>query len=120
VQPVSLLYDNDCGFCRWMLARVTAWDRRGLVRPVALQDPRADDLLGVMDEDRKMGSWHVITAAGSVHSGGSGVAPLMDVLPGGAPLAALARRFPRATDRLYRLAADNRGLLGRSLSRARS
>jgi simple sugar transport system ATP-binding protein len=24
----TLIYDSDCGFCRWLLAKVPAWDRR--------------------------------------------------------------------------------------------
>jgi hypothetical protein len=24
----TLIYDSDCGFCRWLLAKVLAWDRR--------------------------------------------------------------------------------------------
>jgi predicted DCC family thiol-disulfide oxidoreductase YuxK len=115
MQPITLLYDLDCGFCRWVLARVMRWDRRGLVRPVPLQDPAADELLGGMSEERKMSSWHVVSAAGTVHSGGSAVAPLVELLPGGRPLAALARRYPRAAERLYRWTADNRGPLGRRL-----
>jgi len=54
VNPVTVLYDRDCGFCRWMLAQVMRWDRRGLVRPVALQDPEAGAMLGDMEEERKM------------------------------------------------------------------
>src|SRR5436190_23119771 len=28
----TLLYDRDCGFCRWLLGKVLAWDRRGVLR----------------------------------------------------------------------------------------
>jgi hypothetical protein len=36
-------------------------------------------------------------------------------MPGGKPLAAMARTFPKSTDRLYRLVADNRERFGRML-----
>ena len=49
-------------------------------------------------------------------SAGAAIEPLMRLLPGGRPLAALARAFPRLTERAYRLVADHRGLLGRFLS----
>src|SRR5262249_60221531 len=31
-----LIYDPDCGFCRWCLGKVLAWDRHRTLRPVAL------------------------------------------------------------------------------------
>ena len=44
----TLIYDSDCGFCRWLLAKVLAWDRRGALRPVALETEEADP-----DRDRE-------------------------------------------------------------------
>jgi predicted DCC family thiol-disulfide oxidoreductase YuxK len=49
-----VLYDDDCGFCKRLLSKFLAWDRRGLLCPVALQDREADRLLGEMDDERKM------------------------------------------------------------------
>ena len=34
----TVLYDGDCGFCKWSLAKLLAWDRRGALRPLPLQD----------------------------------------------------------------------------------
>ena len=49
--PVTLLYDRDCGFCRWCLGKVLTWDRRRSIRPVAIQSEEADRLLtGVPEE----------------------------------------------------------------------
>ena len=50
-----------------------------------------------------MRSFHVVGAAGTVHSAGDGLAELLPVL----------RRFPRLASRLYWLVADNRDRLGR-------
>jgi predicted DCC family thiol-disulfide oxidoreductase YuxK len=108
----AILYDDDCGFCRWSLAWFLVWDRRRVLRPVALQDPEADRLLGGMDEERKMSSWHLVDDNGRVWSAGAAFTPLLRLLPGGGPLAALVSRMPRATDRAYRLVADNRSRLG--------
>jgi predicted DCC family thiol-disulfide oxidoreductase YuxK len=108
----AILYDADCGFCRWSLAWFLAWDRRRELRPVALQDPEADRLLGGMGKERKMSSWHLVCDDGRVWSAGAAFAPLLGLLPGGGPLAALVSRTPRATERLYRLVADNRSRLG--------
>jgi predicted DCC family thiol-disulfide oxidoreductase YuxK len=113
----SLLYDADCGVCTWLVARILAWDRRRRLRPVALQDPVADRLLGGMDEQAKMASWHLVGRDGSVTSAGAALAPLLRELRGGGPLAALAERAPGVVDRAYRWAADHRSLLGRPLPR---
>ncbi len=111
----TLLYDEDCGFCRWSLANILRWDRRGAVRPVALQDPEAEELLDGMDAERKMASWHLVTPEGRIYSGGDAVPPLAKLLPAGAPVAALARSFPGTTRRLYGWVADHRDELGRRL-----
>ncbi len=107
-----LLYDRDCGFCRWSAARLIGWDGGRRLRAVALQDPQADRLLGRMEAERRMASWHLVTPGGPVSSGGRAVAPLLRLLPGGAPVAALADAFPRTTARLYEWVARNRGRLG--------
>ena len=115
----AILYDADCGFCKWSLGLFLRWDRRGRLRPVALQDPEADQLLGAMDADTKMASWNLVTSDGAVHSAGRGVAPLMRLLPGGRPFAAAAHAMPRLTDRGYALIAGHRTPLGRLLRRMR-
>jgi predicted DCC family thiol-disulfide oxidoreductase YuxK len=110
-----ILYDRDCGFCRWALSKVLAWDRSGRLRPVALQDPEADALLGGMPEEKRMASWH-LAKEGELRSGGAAFGPLLRGLPGGRPLARLAEAAPGATDRAYRLVAGNRDKLGPRLT----
>jgi predicted DCC family thiol-disulfide oxidoreductase YuxK len=112
----SVLYDRDCGFCRWALAKLLRWDRTRRLRPVALQEPEADRLLAGMPEEERMASWHLVDADGSVHSGGAAAAPLVRLLPGGRPLAAILERMPRAAERGYHWAADHRSWFGRSLT----
>jgi predicted DCC family thiol-disulfide oxidoreductase YuxK len=107
-----LIYDSDCGFCRWCLAKVLAWDRRRAVRPVALRTAEANGLLGEMPAGEQMSSWHLVID-GEVHSAGAGFEPLLRLLPGGGPLAAVAARFPGATERGYRLVSGNRSLFGK-------
>jgi predicted DCC family thiol-disulfide oxidoreductase YuxK len=111
-----VLYDRDCGFCRWALANILRWDRRRLLRPVALQDPEADRLLSGMPEAERMASWHLVDPRGEVRSGGPAAAPLFRLLPGGPPLAAAAGRFPGAAEHGYRWVADHRSWFGRPLS----
>ncbi|TMK31333.1 MAG: DUF393 domain-containing protein [Actinobacteria bacterium] len=80
-----VLYDEDCDFCRWATAKLLAWDRGGRLRAVALQHPEAERLLPGMDREQRMTSWHLVTPDGRVRSAGRAVAPLLRLLPGGAP-----------------------------------
>jgi predicted DCC family thiol-disulfide oxidoreductase YuxK len=113
VTPAAILYDADCGFCRWSLARFLAWDRHGRLRPVPLQDPEAGALLPGMSPEERMSSWHLVVD-GRVHSGGAALPPLFRLLPGGRPFAALTAAFPGPTERLYRWVSRNRSRLPRA------
>ena len=110
---VILIYDSDCGFCRWCLGKVLAWDRRRAVRPVALGTPEANDLLSRIPAAERPRSWHLIDGGGAVHSAGAGFGPLLRLLPGGSPLAASVERLPGATESAYRFVSGNRSIWGR-------
>ena len=110
---VILIYDSDCGFCRWCLGKVLAWDRRRSVRPVALGTPEANRLLADVPAAERPKSWHLVGPDGKVRSAGAGFPPLLRLLPGGGPLAAAAARFPGATERCYRAVSGNRSLFGK-------
>ncbi|MSO41728.1 MAG: DUF393 domain-containing protein [Solirubrobacterales bacterium] len=116
VQPrrpgATVLYDADCGFCRWALSKLLAWDRRRELRPLALQEQEAAELLAGMDERERMASWHLALADGGIASGGAAFGPLLRLLPAGALPAALAERVQGATDRAYRMVSGRRGRLG--------
>jgi predicted DCC family thiol-disulfide oxidoreductase YuxK len=114
----SIVYDRDCGFCRWSLSKVLAWDRRNALTAVALQDAAAGRLLAPVPEQARFDSWHLVTADGRVYSAGAAAAPLLRLLPGGRPLALLAAAFPGSTEAAYRSIARHRSRLGR-LVRAR-
>ena len=110
-----VLYDEDCGFCRWSLDRLLRWDREGRLRPVPIQSEAGDRLLADLSHDERLASWHLVTPAGRRSSGGAAAAPLARLLPAGAPVAFLAETFPTTTDRLYRWVARHRDDLGRRL-----
>ena len=93
----------DCGICRFLVARILELDRARRFRPLALQDPRAAELLPGVGERERLESFHVVEPDGTVHSAGDGLARLVPPL----------RRFPRAASRLYWLVAGNRRTLGR-------
>jgi predicted DCC family thiol-disulfide oxidoreductase YuxK len=113
VKPTAvLLYDADCGFCRWSIDRLLAWDRRKRLRALPLQDPEAEGLLPGIDAETKMGSWHLVTD-GQVYSGGAVAPPLLRLLPAGRPLAAIMATFPGVTEHTYRWVSRHRDRLGR-------
>lgn len=111
-----VLYDADCGFCRWSLAWILRWDRRRRLEPAALQGPVARELLAGMDEAERMASWHLVAPDGAVSSGGRAAIPMLRLLPAGAPLAALLDRAPRLVERAYAWVNRHRGTLGRALT----
>jgi predicted DCC family thiol-disulfide oxidoreductase YuxK len=113
MEPAVILFDDDCGFCRWSLSKILAWDRHRALRPVGLQSPEADDLLKGMGPERKMASWHLVTPDRRTYSGGGAVSHLARLLPAGVPIALLVRAFPGKTDRSYRWVARHRDRLGR-------
>lgn len=109
----TIIYDPDCGFCRWCLGKVLAWDRHRALRPVALGSEEADRLLAELPGEERSASWHLVDGSGVVNSAGAAFPPLFRLLPGGAPFAAVAGRFPDATERAYRWVAGNRSRWGR-------
>lgn len=109
MERAVILFDSGCGFCRRSVERILRWDRHGRLRPVALRDPEADGLLGGVDEERKLASWHLVTPDGRVYSAGAAFPPLLRLLPGGRPLAALTAAFPGLTERAYQWVSRTRG-----------
>ena len=111
-----LLYDRDCGFCRWSTGWALRLDRGRRLEPVAIQDPRGAELLADLGPEERLDSAHLVTPDGRRRSAGAIAGPALRLIPGGGPLAALAERLPGATERCYRLVANNRSRLGRLVS----
>lgn len=110
---MPLLYDRDCGFCRFSVAVLLAWDRRRALRPVAIQSEEGERLLAALPTGARLASAHVVEPGGSVRSGGAAAGPTLRRLPLGSPLGALAERRPAAAVRAYDAVAGRRGGLGR-------
>jgi predicted DCC family thiol-disulfide oxidoreductase YuxK len=113
-EELVVLYDRDCGFCKWSVDKLLAWDRRRRLRPLAIQSEEGGRLLAPIPPERRLDSWHLV-ADGELRSGGAAAPRLFAALPGGPPLAAVLRAFPRATDRAYGWVAGHRDLLARLL-----
>ena len=111
----TLLYDEDCGFCKWSLDKILSWDRSRKIRPMPIQSQEGQRLLASVPEERRLDSFHLVEPSGSVRSAGDAAGPLLDLLPGGTPLAGIARALPGPTLRAYQAVADNRNRLARLL-----
>ena len=107
-----LLYDDDCGFCRWALGKVLSWDRGGRIRLVPIESDEGDRLLADLAREERGRSWHLVDAGGRLYSAGAAFPPLLRLLPGGRLPARLADASPGLVDRAYFLVADNRSRLG--------
>jgi predicted DCC family thiol-disulfide oxidoreductase YuxK len=112
----TVLYDRDCGFCRWSLAWVLGFDFEKRLRPVALQEREAKALLPKLDPETLFASAHLVLPDGTSYSGGDAVAPVLRLLPGGLPLSIVAGALSPFSRLAYRWIARYRGPLGRALS----
>jgi predicted DCC family thiol-disulfide oxidoreductase YuxK len=110
-----ILYDADCGFCRWSLSWVLRADRRRRLRPVALQETEAESLLADLTPQDRMRSWHLVAPDDRRWSGGHAAPPLLRLLPGGTPVAVVAGIMPAFTERAYRWVADHRSMFSRAI-----
>lgn len=117
-ERMTVLFDRDCGFCTWTVARLGRWDRLARLRYIALQDAGAvidrPDLAAVAARYRLSSSLHVVMADGTVRSRGRAMLAILDALPGGWTLRPWAQ-LPGMTslvDRIYDRIAGRRDLLG--------
>lgn len=105
-----VLYDDDCGFCRWSVDRLLAWDRAGRVRVGTIQG--ADQVLAAVPAEARLREMHAVEPDGRIWSGGRALTRIAAELPGGALLSWLGRRAPATTERLYRAIVARRDRLG--------
>ena len=135
----TVIYDDDCGFCRWSLALLLDLDG-AVLRPLPLGTPEADYLLHDLTPEERDASWHLVIdppaaaefeqlsldLAGPARldggatvrapirfSAGAALAPALRLLPRGRRIAWLFARVPDQTERGYRWVAEHRGPLGR-------
>lgn len=113
----TLVYDGECGFCRWCTALVLAADRHHRLRPCRLQDPRAEHLLAGVPREQWAASWHLVSPAGQVRSAGAAIPVLCGLLPGFGLLGRLCRAAPNVTQRIYAGVARNRHRIGPRIPR---
>jgi predicted DCC family thiol-disulfide oxidoreductase YuxK len=107
---LTILYDEGCGFCTAIADRLA---RREGIGAAAIGSATGDAALGGMSRDERYDSFHVVDGAGNLTSAGEALTVLLAALPAGRVTSALARKFPRGTETVYRQAAKRRSLLGR-------
>jgi predicted DCC family thiol-disulfide oxidoreductase YuxK len=108
VTPQAIvLYDHDCGFCRWSLGVLLMWDR-GRLWPAPIVGAVGDRWLAGMPMEERRASWHLVEAGGRVSSGGRALILVLGYMPGGGLMAPLLRLAPGAVERAYRFVADHR------------
>ena len=116
-EPAVVLFDRDCGFCRWSVAVVTTCDRNGHLRAVEIQSAEGQELLEPVPAKAQLDSFHIAEPGGAVSSAGDAIPPLLRRLPGGRLPARVASRWPGLTGRFYFFIADRRSFFGRILRR---
>jgi predicted DCC family thiol-disulfide oxidoreductase YuxK len=112
---MTVLWDEDCGFCAFLLALLLRADRRRMLRPVAIQSAEGDRLLADMPVEQRLASWHFVDEAGRRTSAGEALTELLHRLPGGRLPAAATGALPGVTEGAYRWVATHRSLLSRPI-----
>ena len=114
-----VLYDRDCGFCRWSLMQILRLDRDRRLRPVPIQSDEGQRLLASVPEAKRLESWHLVTPDGTVHSAERGFPELFGRLPRGAPIAKLTALLQGPSGLGYRTIVANRTRLGKRIGAER-
>jgi predicted DCC family thiol-disulfide oxidoreductase YuxK len=110
---VIVLYDNDCGFCRWSVAWALRHDDRERLVAAPILSQLGAELLAELDEHERLRSAHVIDAHGARRSGGAAAAEVLSALAPTRALGRLANRAPAPTSLLYDFVASHRHGFGR-------
>lgn len=111
-----VLYDGDCGFCRWSVSVALRFDRHARLRPMPLQTPGVLDAHGIAQQDAEK-ALHVVTPEGQVVRAGWALWAIVRELPWWRAVRVLwyIPRFAALADWGYYRVADNRDRLGRYL-----
>jgi predicted DCC family thiol-disulfide oxidoreductase YuxK len=104
-----LIYDGECGFCRWAMHVIERLDRREVFRYCPFGHPVAESFLAGLDPGVRYESFHAVRD-GSLRSATAAARITLEQLPLGGLAVALGLHH------LYPVVARHRGLLGRLVS----
>jgi len=109
-----LVYDGDCRFCRGCVRVIERWDRRRRVRIVPFQDEEALAALPPIPRQALEAAMQLVSPSDAIRAGAEAAPALLQLLPGGRPLAVLFRLpgIPALAARVYAVVARNRHRLG--------
>ena len=110
---LRILYDADCGFCRWSVARLLKADQSLCLVPVTIQSAEGQRLLAAVPVADRLASAHCVTAEGIVFSGGAAYTVVAKLVPALRHTSGLAEAMPKVVDIGYRGVANNRRLFSR-------
>jgi predicted DCC family thiol-disulfide oxidoreductase YuxK len=110
---VIVLYDADCGFCRWVMAWALRHDRRDRLLPAPIQSQLGAELLADLSPDERLAAAHAVLPDGRRRSGGAAAGEVLETLDRTRLVGRLARSFPRVTGRVYDAVAGRRMAIGR-------
>ena len=113
-----MLYDRDCGFCRWTVAWALRRDRDGVLEVAPIQSEAGERALADMEPAKRLESAHAMHADGRRSSGGAALRDVLGALPRARGLARLAELSPRGTELAYRLVADHRSQISKLVPNA--
>ncbi len=116
-QPLTVLYDGECGVCRETIGKLRRWDHENRLEFVALQSAATSGrpiLEKLAAEGRLEDAVHVVDeSTGRVVAGGHAALAILDALPGGWLLRpwAVMPQTALAADVVYRVASRHRDRL---------
>ena len=113
-----VLYDHDCGFCRWTLGLMLIWDRGHRLWPAPIESSVGERWLAAMPTEERLASWHIVEEGGVVTSAGRGIFKVLAYVPGGRVMAWPLRLVPGVVERAYWFVASNRSAFSRFVPRA--
>ncbi len=106
MDPTLLIYDGQCGFCRWGMHVVRRLDTRGVFTFCPYGHPLAESYLSELPASKRYASHHAVRA-GKLVSATEAAKLTLEPLPFGRVAVALR------VHRLYPIIAANRAFLGR-------
>jgi predicted DCC family thiol-disulfide oxidoreductase YuxK len=110
---VIVLYDADCGFCRWVTAWALRRDERRRLVAAPIQSPLGAELLAELSPGERLAAAHAVLPEGRRRSGGAAAAEVLEALDGPRLLARLAHTLPGVTHRVYDAVAGHRAGVSR-------
>jgi predicted DCC family thiol-disulfide oxidoreductase YuxK len=109
---LTVLYDEACGFCSWLAARLA---RRPEIVAAEIGSAAGERLLRDLPRERRYDSVHVVDAHGRRRSGAEALPTLLRSLPRFGWVASIFEAVPSPVAWGYELVSRHRRLLSRLL-----